>query len=96
MSRQTTSSEKTTCPECRAPVLQHTYTAGADSYEYVPPASLAPEGRLDLSQRLQAMPGYLNGYDEETEADQHHAYKVGFLDALRAAVGEQAVIDYDC
>jgi hypothetical protein len=28
--------------------------------------------------------GYLNGYDAETEADQRHAYDVGFLDGLRA------------
>lgn len=31
--------------------------------------------------KIAAMPGYLNGYDEVTEADQHHAYIVGFADA---------------
>ena len=33
--------------------------------------------------RLAALPGYLNGYDAETEADQRHAYDVGFSDAMR-------------
>jgi hypothetical protein len=36
-----------------------------------------------LKARLAEMPGYLNGYDAETEADQRHAYDVGFSDAVR-------------
>lgn len=35
-------------------------------------------------ERLGQHPGYLNGYDRVTEADQHHAYMVGFSDAIRA------------
>lgn len=41
--------------------------------------------------RLAQMSGYLNGYDATTEADQHHAYAVGFSDAVRAALSSSPV-----
>ena len=38
-----------------------------------------------MKERIAEMDGYLNGYDATTEADQRHAYDVGFADAVRAA-----------
>lgn len=38
-----------------------------------------------MIERLESRPGYLNGYDREHEADQRHAYMVGFADATCAA-----------